>query len=238
LAFPRIVVPGCPHHVLHRGNRKEKIFFDDSDRLVYLRLMHDACKKYRTFIWTYALMDNHVHHVAVPDGEHSLRKTIKVAHGDYTTYFNRKYGMAGHAWQGRFKSFPMDEAYCQNTVRYIELNPVRAGMVRRAEDYLWSSAAAHCGLRDDLLLFGDCPLVAQIPNWSEWLRLDSNEERYEIIRWHTESGRPWVRKSSWFGLARKLGEICCPKSEVLVRSTDRMVLTRVKVGRLIGYFGN
>jgi hypothetical protein len=92
--------------------------------------MHDACKKYQTFIWTYALMDNHVHHVAVPDGEHSLHKTIKVAHGDYT-----------------------------------------------------------CGLRDDLLLFGDCPLVAQIPNWSEWLRLDSNEARYEIIRRHTESGR-------------------------------------------------
>jgi REP-associated tyrosine transposase len=211
LAFPRIVVPGCPHHVLHRGNRKEKIFFDDSDRLVYLRLMHDACKKYRTFIWTYALMDNHVHHVAVPDGEHSLRKTIKVAHGDYTTYFNRKYGMVGHAWQGRFKSFPMDEAYCQNTVRYIELNPVRAGMVRRAEDYLWSSAAAHCGLRDDLLLFGDCPLVAQIPNWSEWLRLDSNEERYEIIRWHTESGRPLGSKEFLVRIGTQIGRNLLPK---------------------------
>ena len=108
----RIVLPGCPHHVLNRGNRKEIIFGDDSDRLVYLRLMRDACKKYRTFIWSYSLMGNHVHHIAVPEREDSLAKTVKEAHGEYTTYFNFKYGFVGHAWQDRFKSFPMDEAHC------------------------------------------------------------------------------------------------------------------------------
>jgi REP-associated tyrosine transposase len=162
LRFPRVVVPGCPHHVLHRGNRKQNIFCDDSDRLVYLRLMQGASEKYEVRIWAYALMGNHVHFVAVPIREDSLHKTIKVAHGDYTTYFNSKYGLVGHTWQGRFKSFPMDETYCSNAVRYTERNPVRAGIVERAEDYLWSSAAAHCGLRDDLLLSDECPLTRVI----------------------------------------------------------------------------
>jgi len=173
--------------------------------------MHDACKKYKTRIWTYVLMDNHVHHVAVPEREDSLHKLIKVAHGDYTTYLNNKYGMVGHAWQGRFKSFPMDEAYCQNAVRYIELNPVRAGMVRRAEDYLWSSAAAHCGLRDDLLLVGDCPLLPQIPNWSEWLRADSNYPQDEIIRHHTYSGRPLGSKEFLVRIGNQIGRNLLPQ---------------------------
>ena len=189
MTFPRVVVPGCPHHVLHRGNRKEDIFFDDSDRLVYLRLMRDACEKYRMFIWTYTLMDNHVHHVAVPELEDSLHKTIKVAHGEYTSYFNAKYGTVGHAWQGRFKSFPMDESHCRNAIRYVENNPVRAGMVKRAEDYLWSSAAAHCGLRGDPLLSGECPLVLETPNWAEWLKIDSDETMRDVIRRHTRTGR-------------------------------------------------
>ena len=188
-----------------RGNRKQNIFCDDSDRLVYLRMMQMACRKYATFIWAYALMGNHVHFVAVPSRADSLHKTIKVAHGDYTSYFNSKYGLVGHAWQGRFKSFPMDEMYCSNAIRYTERNPVRAGMVRRAEDYLWSSAAAHCGLRDDLLLSGDCPLTSVIPDWSEWLNTAPAEAENQTLRGHTRTGRPLgpkeflvrIGKSSW-----------------------------------------
>jgi REP-associated tyrosine transposase len=211
LTFPRVVVPGCPHHVLHRGNRKEKVFFDDSDRLVYLRLMREACKKYQTLIWTYVLMNNHVHYVAVPECEDSLHKTIKVAHGDYTSYFNSKYGLVGHAWQGRFKSFPMDEAYCRNAVRYIERNPVRAGMVARAEDYSWSSAAAHCGLRDDLLLSGTCPLVFEIPNWSEWLKIDPGDAENEIIRRHSRTGRPLGTRDFLVRIGNQIGRDLLPR---------------------------
>lgn len=211
MTFPRVVVPGCPHHVLHRGNRKENLFFDDSDRLVYLRLMRDACKKYRTFIWTYTLMDNHVHHVAVPERQDSLHKTIKVAHGDYTSYLNNKYGLVGHAWQGRFKSFPMDEPYCLNAIRYIERNPVRAGMVKRAEDYLWSSAAAHCGLRDDLLLSGNCPLILQIKNWSEWVNADPDDTENEMIRRHTQTGRPLGPRDFLVRIGNQIGRDLLPR---------------------------
>src|SRR5262252_2120631 len=97
-------------------------------------------------------MDNHVHHIMVPEREDSLSKTIKEAHEEYTRYLNTKYGLVGHAWQGRFKSFPMEWDHYVNAVRYVLQNPVRAGLVLRAEDYLWSSAAARCGTGTQILL--------------------------------------------------------------------------------------
>ena len=190
MRFGRVVVPGSPHHVLQRGNRKENVFYDDSDRLVYLRLARDACELHRVFVWTYTLMDNHVHIIAVPERNDSLGKAMKAAHGEYSSYFNTKYGLVGHVWQGRFKSFVMEESHCWNAIRYVELNPVRAGMIVRAEDYLWSSAAAHCGLRGDILLSGDCPLVKEIRNWSEWLKIDNPVGADDLIRRHTRTGRP------------------------------------------------
>jgi putative transposase len=209
--FVRIVVPGCPHHLVHRGNRKANVFRDDSDRLVYLRLMRDACKEHRTFIWGYTLMDNHVHHVAVPEHEESLGKTIQAAHGEYSKYFNIKYGLVGHAWQARFKSSPMEWAHCRNAMRYVERNPVRAGLVERAEDYLWSSAAAHCGLRDDLLLSGECPLVLEIANWSAWLSDPDNEAEQEIIRRQTQIGRPLGSNIFLRELEQKTGRKLLPQ---------------------------
>jgi putative transposase len=134
-------------------------------------------------------MDNHVHLVQVPEEESSLSRTIQEAHGEYTRYLNSKYNLVGHAWHGRFKAVPMEEWHCWNAIRYVERNPVRAGMVLNAEDYPWSSAAAHCGLRGDTLLSGNCPLVAEIKNWSEWLRIE-DDRMDELIRRQTKLGRP------------------------------------------------
>jgi putative transposase len=85
----------------------------------------------------------------------------------------------------------MDEPYMWNAVRYVERNPVRAGMVLCAEDYLWSSAAAHCGLRDDILLTDDFPPIGVITNWSEWLKIEHSEDELKSIRHHLSTGRPW-----------------------------------------------
>jgi putative transposase len=156
-------------------------------------------------------MDNHVHFVAVPIREDSLHKTIKVAHGDYTSYFNRKYGFVGHAWQGRFKSFPMDEAYCGNAIRYTERNPVRAGIVRRAEAYLWSSAAAHCRLRDDLLLSDECPLTRAISNWSEWVNIPSAESDDQALRAHASTGQPLGPNEFIVRIGKHIGRDLLPK---------------------------
>jgi putative transposase len=152
--------------------------------------LNDASALYRLSVWTYSLMPNHVHIIGVPEREDSLARMMKESHGSYSSYFNKKYGLVGHSWQGRFKSIPMEESHSWNAVRYVELNPVRAGLVKRAEDYLWSGAAGHCGLRDDSLLSKDCPLIKEITNWSEWLTLDSPIGFHELIRQHTRTGRP------------------------------------------------
>ena len=190
MRFARVVLPGCAHHVLARGNRRANVFCDDSDRLVYLRLMQQARGNSETSVWAYVLMDNHVHIIAVPQREDSLATMIKEAHETYTRYFNTKYGLVGHVWQNRFKSFVMEWNYCLNAVRYVERNPVRAGLVKRAEQYRWSSAAAHCGLRDDILLSNDNAVCETVKNWTEWLNVGNPPEVENTIRKYTGAGRP------------------------------------------------
>lgn len=187
----RIVLPHYAHHIRERGVRKEPVFHDDCDYLVYVRVLKKGCTKYRVEIWAYCLMTNHVHLVAVPENEDSISKALHYAHSAYSTYFNAKYDFSGHVWERRPDMCAMDYEHMRNAIRYVERNPVRAGMVVGAEDYLWSSAAAHCGLRDDILLSGDCPLISEVVNWSEWLKIDDTEEEKNAIREHTSKGRIW-----------------------------------------------
>lgn len=160
-----------PHHVTHRGNRKEGVFLDDIDRRTYLRLLRERCVVFGLKIWAYALMTNHVHLIAVPDTRNSLSFALRAAHGDYAAYFNARHGTVGHAWQGRFKSSVLSDRHLRNAVRYVERNPVSAGMVLQAEDYPWSSAAAHCGSQKDPLLSADLTTVlGEVKDWNAWLR--------------------------------------------------------------------
>jgi putative transposase len=189
---PRCVVPRCAHHVRERGVRKQPIFHEDSDYLVYIRSLKEACTEYLVRIWAYALMTNHVHLIAVPEGEKSISLALHDAHTKYSAYFNGKYGFVGHVWQSRPDMCAMDDDHMWNAIRYVERNPVRAGLVVRAEDYLWSSAAAHGGIRDDLLLSNDLPSNV-VSDWSTWLKIDHTEDEKRSIRLHTSTGRPWCR---------------------------------------------
>lgn len=144
----RIVVPGFAHHVTQRGNRRADVFETDEDRHAYLRFLTQYADKHGLSVWAYCLMTNHVHLVVVPEREDSLAKALRDAHTVYAMRFNTRTRLSGHVWQGRFYSCPMDETHLWTAVRYVERNPVRAGLVSRAEDYPWSSAPAHCG---------DCP---------------------------------------------------------------------------------
>src|SRR5262245_36131310 len=145
----------------------------------------------------------------MPERVDSLGKTIQEAHGEYSHYLNRKYGLIGHAWQGRFKSFPMEWGYYVNTVRYVLRNPVRGGLVARAEDYLWSSAAARCRLRGDSLVT-DHPLVAEIPDWSEWLKIE-DAKADDVIRRHTRTGRPLGGREFLIRLEKLTGRKLLPQ---------------------------
>ena len=143
----RVVIPGMPHHVTQRGNRREPVFFEPGDRAWYLHLLAHYADLHGLEIWAYCLMTNHVHLVAVPSTEASLGQSLRDAHGAYSSYLNRRINVTGHLWQGRFYSTVLEGPHMWSAVRYVERNPVRAAIVQRAEEYAWSSAAVHCGLR-------------------------------------------------------------------------------------------
>jgi putative transposase len=107
-------------------------FFDDDDYRAYIALLAEWCRKCRVVIWAYCLMPNHVHLIAVPESEDALRLGIGDAHRRYSRMINFRNNWRGHLWQGRFASFPMDETYLLAAVRYVEMNPVVAGLTEEA----------------------------------------------------------------------------------------------------------
>ncbi|HXV01125.1 MAG TPA: transposase, partial [Caulobacteraceae bacterium] len=131
----RVVVPGVAHHVTQRGNRRERVFFGDDDYRLYLRLIATAAKASDTEVWAYCLMPNHVHFIMVPAHEDGLRATFAQAHRRYTGIIHAREKWTGHLWQGRFSSTAMDEAHLHAAIRYVDLNPVRAGLAARAADW-------------------------------------------------------------------------------------------------------
>jgi len=185
----RVVVPGIPHHIVQRGNRRLETFFSERDYQQYLYLMADWCNRCEVEIWAYCLMPNHVHLISVSQSEEGLRKAIGEAHRRYTRHINYQNDWKGHLWQGRFASYPMDEAYLIATVRYILLNPVRAGLVRRPEKYRWSSCKAHLEGKNDILVRVK-PLQDIISNFPELLEDKDPEQYYQAIRSHEKTGRP------------------------------------------------
>ncbi|HET9129748.1 MAG TPA: transposase, partial [Terriglobia bacterium] len=132
----------------------------------------------------------HVHLIAVPEREDLMSRALRNVHGEYAGYFNARHAKSGHLWQGRFKAAVLDERHLWNAVRYVERNPVRAGIVTRAEDYRWSSAAAHCRLRKDPIISNDLPLLHEISDWASWLADTESELDLKFIRDRTRTCRP------------------------------------------------
>jgi len=154
-------------------------------------------------------MSNHVHLVAVPENAASPARTFRHAHQAYAAWFNRKTRASGHLWQGRFFSCVLDDAHLWSAVRYVERNPVRAGLVDRAEQYPWSSAAAHCGLRQAALL-SKIAMPWPVANWSAYL-LEEDEADVERIRQRTRTGRPCGATGFVEHLEATLGRVLHPR---------------------------
>jgi putative transposase len=185
----RVVIPGFPHHITQRGNRRQQTFFNDGDYAAYLELMVEWCQKEGVEIWAYCLMPNHTHLIAVPSSEESLRRAIGEAHRRYTRRINFREKWRGYLWQGRFASFVMDEPYLIAAARYVELNPVRARLVACAKEWPWSSARAHLTGQDDCLV-KVAPLLSMIGDWRGLLNSALAEEELEEMRRHSRTGRP------------------------------------------------
>jgi putative transposase len=139
----RIVVPGFAHHVTQRGNRRQPVFFSEEDYAAYRDLIAASCTANEVRCLAWCLMPNHVHLILVPADADGLRAALAEAHRRYSRRINVAHGWSGYLWQGRFASYPMDDAHLLTAIRYVELNPVAAKLVARAEAWRWSSAAAH-----------------------------------------------------------------------------------------------
>ncbi len=183
-----MVLPGLPHHVTQRGNCRQRVFFGDDDHASYLSLLRHFCRKSGTSVWAWCLMPNHVHLILVPAHADGLRAALAPAHTRYAIEINRRHGWCGHLWQSRFGSFPMDEAHLHACLRYVELNPVRAGLAARPEAWPWSSARAHLGLASDGLT-DLASMRGRIDDWRAFLDSGLDDEDRDAIRAAERTGR-------------------------------------------------
>lgn len=202
----RVEAVGYPHHVIQRGNRRQNVFFSDEDKREYLRILKLQSDLFGLKTWVYCLMDNHVHLIVVPGKEGSLTRAIGETHRLYTRMVNFRERWKGYLWQGRFSSFPLDSGYLYYCVRYVERNPVRAGMVKRAEDYNFSSAKAHVQRKGDPLL-EQFYLTQEIKDWRQYLKEADKEELLRIFHEHILTGRPLGEETFIEKLEHKIGRI-------------------------------
>ena len=169
---PRFAPAGLPVHATHRGNFRQRIFFSDADRRYYLDLIARHAPEREVRILGYCLMPNHTHIVAIPETDHALSDFFARLSGEYAQYLHWRLGRRGHVWGARFYCCLLDSLHLGRALRYVDLNPVRAHRVALAEDFRWSSAAAHLGL-------------AAAP---EWLDLAAFRESFDEEHWRWALG--------------------------------------------------
>lgn len=188
----RVVVPGLMHHVTQRGNNRQDVFLTDADREAYLQILRLQAAKCRLGVLAYCLMTNHVHLVVVPQDETSMARAIGRTHFTYAQRFNTDHGRSGHLWQGRFYSCAMESGHELAALRYVEQNPVRAGLVGEAWRYPWSSAAAHTGGADPsgVLHLKSWQRLTRGMDWRAFLFERAADEESSNLRHQTMTGRP------------------------------------------------
>jgi len=185
----RIVLPGHPHHVTQRGNRRQQTFFCEADYALYRDFAAQALESQGVRCWAWCLMPNHVHLVLEPSCEGGLAAALKQAHQRYTRHINAREGWTGFLWQGRFASCAMDEGHALAAIRYVELNPVKAGLTRRAQDWPWSSARFHRGGPADGLT-GHAPFLDGIRDWDAYLGAGLSPAEEACLGQFTQTGLP------------------------------------------------
>ena len=193
-----------------RGNRRMETFFCEEDCEEYVGLMAERCRTHGVEVWAYCLMPNHVHMVAVPHTEDGLRRAIGEAHRRYTRMVNFRENWRGHLWQSRFASFPMDESHLLAAARYVELNPVKAGLARRAGEYRWSSAGAHVAGKDDAFVRVR-PILDRVEDWSAFLAAGGEDAYGRLYERHEATGRPLGPKHFLVVLEKALGRLLQPR---------------------------
>lgn len=185
----RVVVPEFPHHIIQRGNRRQRVFFQKNDYREYLRLLNIYSHRFKVDILAYCLMPNHVHLIAVPHEDGNLAQAIGETHRNYTRLINFREKWRGYLWQGRFSSHVLDEGYLLAATRYILLNPVKANITKKPWDYEWSSIKHHMRMTNDFLV-KDSLLRGLIGDWKDFLNTASDVDDVRLLQLHERTGRP------------------------------------------------
>ena len=190
----RVVLPGYPHHITHRGNYKQIVFEQPDDYIFYSNLVKKYFPKYGLDILCYVLMPNHVHFILIPEVKDALAKGLNVTQMIYAQYINEKHSTQGHLWSSRFYSCILDPAHLYRAVRYVERNPVRAKLVKKAWDWQWSSAKEHVFGEKGIVPLVEVAKFIDVDNWGKYLSQE-DEEYNEKLRKHTRTGKPIGDKS-------------------------------------------
>ena len=185
----RIVLPGVPHHVTQRGNRRERIFFHEEDYTLYRDWLAESCRKFGVEVWAYCQMPNHVHLILSPADPSGLGLALARAHRLYAGFVNARARQTGHVFQGRYGSVAMDEAHLIAAVRYVALNPVRARLVAKAQDWPHSSVGAHLRGEDDGLVRVR-PVLDRMARFADLLETDADDPAFVALRRSELIGRP------------------------------------------------
>ncbi len=200
----RLVIPDLPYHVTQRGNGRQRTFFDDEDYVFYRDCLAAHCKAANVQVWAWCLMPNHVHLILVPTDPDGLRRALAPVHRRYAGRVHARQQRTGHFWQGRYGAVAMDEEYLVAALRYVSLNPVRARLVKRAQDWPWSSTRAHlAGGQDGITALE--PIRQRFANFDDLLELDPGEAMLERIRRAETIGRPLGDEAFIERIARATG---------------------------------
>ena len=210
----RLIVPGLPFHLTHRGNNKQKLFYSDEDRRKYLFWFQEASQEWGMRVLSFCLMDNHVHFVALPDRLDSFAKVINVVHRRYAIYLNQKNGATGHLWEGRYYSCLLDQRHLMMALRYVECNPVRAGLVLKPWDWVWSSAREHIGKGKGYISLEDMRALIAVPSWKEFICQVEREEDLKELRKQTMSLKAWADLDFKESIEKKYGVQLISKKSV------------------------
>lgn len=186
----RAVFPGVPHHITQRGNGRQQTFFRDADYALYRDLLAEAAAAAGVEVWSWVLMPNHVHLILVPPEPDSLRRVLSRVHRYYAGAIHTRLQRSGHFWQGRFGCVAMDERHLSAAVRYVALNPVRAGLVRQAADWRWSSVHVHLGRIESDGLTRREPVQERFLDFAALLDAGEDEVLSRRLRMSETIGRP------------------------------------------------
>ena len=205
----RAVFPDVPHHVTQRGNGRARTFFGDGDYELYRDLLAENCRSARVEVWAWCLMPNHVHLILVPSDPDGLRRALARVHRNYAGVIQARRKRSGHFWQGRFGAVAMDEEHLGAALRYVALNPVRARLVERAQDWRWSSTRAHLRGKDDGVTALK-PVRERFPDFADLLASEPEAGLFERLRAAESIGRPLGDDRFLARLQRLTGRVLKP----------------------------